>query len=484
VTRTIAGRVWALFVLLIAGAAAAQDDAVPPLTVDEVLLSSERHYPQILEALAVQRAASGRALEAEGSFDLVFSGDGFSRLSGFYDGTAIEGVAKQPLRPLGSTLYAGYKLSDGTFPVYEDEYFTNTGGAFKVGVLFSLLRDRGFDNRRFRERDAAIEMRQADLDVLLTKIGVQEQAIVAYWRWVTAGRQLKVYENLLRISLERQKALDEQVRRGARAQIFLTENLQNITRRQTLVTSARRTLNRAANALSLYYRNEEGRPRIADAARLPPGATINELYGIATPAGTAINQALERRPELALLKAAIEREQNRLRLAENDLKPRLDFNLEVQEGLGSIAEGGPSRDSTDTIVGFTFSLPLQRREALGRIERSSAEIDAKRQQRRLREEQIEIEVRNLLVDLNVSRELLLLAAQDVQQSELLRASELRRFQSGASDFFLLNVREETAADARIRLLEAELELRVARANYDAATVNTDQLGISPEYLGP
>lgn len=483
-THTFGRRSGLLLALLVASATPAQQDAAPPLPVEEVLASSERHYPRILQALAVQRAASGRALEAEGTFDLVFSGEGFGRVTGFYDGTAIEGVAKQPLRPLGSTIYAGYKLSDGTFPVYEDEYFTNTGGAFKVGVLFSLLRDRTFDDRRFRERDAAIEMRQAGLDVLLTKIGVQEQAIIAYWRWVTAGRQLKVYENLLRISLERQEALDEQVRRGARAQIFLTENLQNITRRQTLVTNARRTLNRAANALSLYFRNEEGEPRIADAARLPPGATINEIYRIATPAGTAINQALERRPELALLKAAIEREQNRVRLAENDLKPRLDLNFEVQEGLGNIAEGGPSRDSTDTIVGFTFSVPLQRREARGRIASSTAEIDAKRQQQRLREEQIEIEVRNLLVDLNVSRELLLLAAQDVQQSELLRAAELRRFQSGASDFFLLNVREETAADARIKLLQAELELRIARANYDAATVNTDELGISPEYLEP
>ena len=482
--RGLIGHFVAFVALLAAGVSAAQDGTPPALTIDEVLASSEQHYPRILEALAVQRAASGRALEADGSFDLVFSGGGFSRVGGYYDGTAVEGVAKQPLPSFGSTLYAGYKLSDGEFPIYEDEYYTNTGGAFKVGVLFSLLRDRTFDDRRFRQRDAAIEMRQAELDILLTKIGVQEQATIAYWRWVTAGRQLKVYENLLRISLDRQDALDEQVRRGARAQIFLTENLQNITRRQTLVISARRTLNRAANTLSLYYRSAEGQPRIADAARLPPGATINEIYSIATPAGTAINQALERRPELALLKAAIEREQNRVRLTENNLKPRLDLNMEVQQGLGSIAEGGPSRDSTDTIVGFTFSVPLQRREGQGRLERSAAEIDAKRQQQRLREEQIEIEVRNLLVDLNVTRELLLLAAQEVQQSEILRASELRRFQSGASDFFLLNVREETAADARIKQLQAELELRIARANYDAATVNTDELGISTEYLGP
>lgn len=48
---------------------------------------------------------------------------------------------------------------------------------------------------------------------------------------------------------------------------------------------------------------------------------------------------------------------------------------------------------------------------------------------------------NLLVELNVSRELLLLAGQEVQQTETMRNAELRRFESGASDVFLLNIRE-------------------------------------------
>ena len=72
-----------------------------------------------------------------------------------------------------------------------------------------------------------------------------------------------------------------------------------------------------------------------------------------------------------------------------------------------------------------------------------------------------------------------LAAVEVQQSEIMRESELTRFESGASDFFLVNVREETAANARIKLLEAELATRIARASYDAAVVDFDRLGITP-----
>jgi len=455
-----------------------------PLEIDDVLATSERHFPMILKSLAARRAAVAGTVEAEGAFDVVFSAEGFSRVDGFYDGTAVEGSVKQRVRPLGASVYAGYKLSDGTFPVYEDESFTNTGGALKVGMLFSLMRDRNIDPRRFAETDAMLDLERAELDVLLTKIGVQQRALVSYWRWVTAGRQLKVYENLLRIAIERQDGLEEQVRRGARAQIFLTENLQNITRRQILVTAAERDLAIAANALSLYYRDEAGSPLTPAPEQLPPGVPINEIGNEPVDDEIALSAALTQRPDLAMLNNAIRKEQNRIALSENALKPRLDLNMEVQSGLGSVAEGGPSRDSTDTIVGFTFSVPFQQRSERGRLDRSRALLQAIREEERLKQEQIELEVRNLLLELRVSRELLLLAAQGVEQSEIMRASELRRFQSGASDFFLVNVREETAADARIDFYEAELRNRVARANFDAATVNLAELGIEDDDAAP
>ena len=448
------------------------------LGVDDLLDASARHYPTILRSLALQNEARAKAIEAEGAFDLVFEAEARTRASGFYDGTSLSGTVKQRLGSMGASVYAGYKLSNGTFPIYEDERFTNTGGAVKVGALFSLMRDRNIDEQRFDRRDADLGLREAELNVLLTRIGVQQRALLAYWQWVTVGYQLRVYRNLLRIAEERQQALEEQIRQGALARIFLTENAQNITRRQTLVTMASRDLEVAANALSLFYRDDNGGPVTPGEAQLPPGVQIQEIDQEPLVESVALTEALETRPELALLRTAIERESNRLALRENALKPRLDLAVELQEGgLGAIAEGGPSRDSTDTVVGVTFSVPLQRREARGKVDRSRAMLNAQRAEQQLREEQVTVEVRNLVVDLRVARELLSLAAQEVRQSELLRASELRRFDSGASDFFLVNLREEAAADARIKLLDAEYKTRVARANLDAATVNLERLGL-------
>lgn len=469
-----------LFVVLL-GQSVAQADSGGvvglALLPEQVLESSSKHFPGILDSLAAQRAAQGRAVAAEGAFDLVFESDGYSRTDGFYNGSLIGGSVTQPLRRMGASVYGGYDVSRGDFPIYEDSSFTSRGGQMKVGVLFSLLRDRDIDERRFAENDALLELEQAQFDVLLTRIGVQQRALIAYWRWVTAGRQLQVYKELLELAKDRAFGLEVQVRKGNLAQIYLTENLQNITRRQALALSAERNYRATTNALAFYYRDGNGETWFVGSERLPAEA---DLRGISVAPVISVNDSIEelkRRPELLKLKTAMERAQKRAELSENELKPRLDFGMELANGLGDQGEGGPSRDSNDVIVGFEFSVPLERRFAKGRLAEAASDLESLRQQRRELEDQLGVGLRNILLDLDVAKQLVDLASLEVEQSATLRQAESQRFEQGASDFFLVNVREETAADARIRYFTAALEKYIARANYDAATVNLTQLGL-------
>lgn len=447
-----------------------------PLEPAEVLASSEIHFPRILQSLAQRNAAEGDALEALGAFDLVFGADGFSRVSGFYDGSVVTGMASQRFRNNGGGIYAGYRLSDGDFPIYEDEYFTNSGGELTVGVLFSLLRDRQIDSQRFGIRDTELSVQEADQDVMLTKIGVQRRALGAYWQWVTMGRKLTVYRNLLEIAELRESGLEEQVRRGARAEIFLVENSQNLVRRRSLVAASERDFRVAANDLAFFFRDADGLPLLPGPDRVPPIDSAN-LSAPPRMEIAAASDALLKRPELARLRATIQRVQNRLALAENALKPRLDFNVEVDHDFGGIAEGGISRDGTDTKVGFTFSVPLQMRSGRGQVYAAESELGALRLEQRLLQDEIEIEVSNILASLDGAEQLLMLAEEQVGLARRMEQAEQRRFDSGASDFFLVNIREETAANAEIEFHRARLDRELALADYHAATVNLDRLGI-------
>jgi outer membrane protein TolC len=464
---------------------AEDNEAIPetsPLSVEKVLQSAAMHYPKILANIARYRAAEARILSAEGAFDLIFEVDSYNWAEGYYDGRSLEGTASRYLNlNSGAQVYGGYKLSNGTFPVYEDKRFTNTGGQLNLGVLFSLLRDRNIDPRRFDVSDARLAAREAEFDILLTKIGIAQKAIIAYWRWVALGQKTEVYSNLLSIALEREVGLKREVEQGARAAIVLTESLQNITQRKSLLANAERDFGIAANELSLFYRDDTGNPVIVSEKELPdyePSInSIDKFYALQD-----LNALYASRPELKQLRNSITRAMRRIELNQNSLLPRLDLDFGIYQPLGTPGEGGSSRDETDVIIGLKFTIPLEQRAARGALAEHEAKLDALRQEQRLMQDQIELGVRNILLELRTAEKLLMLAKNEVNQSDVLREAEIRRFKKGASDFFLVNIRENTAAEAKIRFFLAGLQREVAQTNFDAATANLEKLGISENII--
>ena len=470
------GRLAAAAVMM--GAAAAQDapaDASPdPLMPEEVAASAARHYPEVVAALAERRGAAADLLTARGAFDTVFSVDANTRAAGFYDGRYAEAKVERAFGPLGARAYGGYRISRGDYPIYENENFTNESGEAVVGVIFSLLRDRVIDERRFGIRDANLALRQADLELLLTRIGVQQRALLAYYAWVEAGQELEVFRDLLALAETRQVALERQVARGAAARITLTENAQNLTRRAARVASAERDVILAANALSLFYRGPSGAPiappvaALPEAVPLPPDVVDADMPAILT-----------QRPDLAALRIAVERAQGRVELAENTLRPRLDVGVEAGQDFGPVGEGGETFDEGELKFGLTFEMPLGNRAARGRRALAGAELSRVEAEARFARDRIGAELRDVIAKLAAARRLVDLAALEVGQAEAMAAAEAKRFAQGASDFFLVNLREEALADARIRYATAILALNAARTTYDAAVLDQTRLGLTP-----
>lgn len=443
-----------------------------PLTLDEVLRSSARAAPQIVEALARVRAAEGKAITADGAFDTVFEAEGRSRALGYYDGTIASATATRPLSDNGGYLYGGYRVSRGEFPIYEDQNYTNRLGEVKVGALYSLLRDRLVDERRTRRTLAAGDLDIARFEREAVAIGVQRRAIDAYQNWVAAGLRLRAYRDLLALSESRRGGLTRQVELGARPDILLAENDQNLVRRRALVVRAEGDFQAAANALSLYYRDPAGEPMLVGPERLPGDASA--LAGVAAAARSNFQQ---RRPDLQVLLARIDQGSARLALAQNDLRPKLDLRGEMGKDIGPIGLGGPSRTPLEAAIGFRFSLPLQNRAAKGRIVEARAEMDALSARSRFLRDQIAVEVEGITIGVDAAEKLAIIAEQERQLAERLAAAERRRFELGSSDFFLVNQREETANDARVRLIDAQARIAAARAELAAATADRAALGL-------
>ncbi len=442
-----------------------------PLQLQDVLESARTHTPQVLEAMARVRVAEGRRLEAEGAFDTVFAGGIDARLSGSYDGRQMTTSITRPFMNRGGYVYSGYRVSGGDFPIYEDEAFTNQGGELKVGAVVALLRDRAIDERRFGRFRADTDIAVAETESLLVAIGVQRRAIDAWLAWVGAGQRLAVFRSLLALAEDRQAIFRRQVATGAQPAIIVTENEQIVLRRRALVVDSERALDAAAARLSLFWRGADGLPITPPAEALPP-----RLPAPIALAPDGRTRALAR-PDLKAIDLRLAQAAEQLRLDRNLRRPRLDLKLEASRDLGPEGEGGPTRSGTETRVGLTFTMPFEQRAAAGRMAATRAEITAFELRRRQLEDEIMVLLDALLADVRATARIVDLAVSERDAASQLARAELRRFQLGASNLFLTNVREEAAADAEIRAIDAALRQLAAHADVAAATADLPALGL-------
>ncbi|KPF73369.1 multidrug transporter [alpha proteobacterium AAP81b] len=442
-----------------------------PLRLDEVLESSRFYAPQVVEALAKLRGAEGKRLSAEGVFDTVFAADAEIRPTGYYDGSWAEARVTKPFTGIGGYAYGGYRIAGGEFPIYDDNRYTRLGGEVKAGAVLSLLRDRVIDERRFGLLQADIEIALAETDRALVAIGVQARAVAAYNSWVVAGLRRGIYRDLLALAERRQAGIRRQVALGQRPAILITENEQNILRRQTLVTQAEQALAQAATSLSLYYRDAEGNRLVPVEARLP--GTLPPALRLSADAMTLA----ARRPDVRALEVRLAAASQRLALDRNALLPKLDLKVEANQDIGGSYPGNTARGQTETKVGLSLSVPFERRAAKGRLAQTRAEIDAAAARQRFLADQIATDIANLRVAADTAVRLAALARDEAERAATMAAAERRRFDLGAADFFLVNTREEAAADAAVRRLDAAFRQVVAAADIAAATADLTALGL-------
>lgn len=475
-------RVLVLLAAFLPSMAAAQKpvEPAPVLREQEVLASVAEHFPEILGAIAARRGAEGGLDIARGAFDLNLEGDSYSRLSGFWDGKVAGVSVRKPLETAGAEIFGGYRVSRGAFPIYEDINFTDRGGEFKAGIALPLLRDRDFDARRFGLADARLDVELAEARLFATRLDVHAAALAAWYGWVAAALRVAVYEDLLGLAALRDDALAMQVAEGDAADILLIENRQNVIRREAFLLEARRDLDMAGLALSFYLRDGEGQPREPRDLAAPAHESFVPEKAPPAPAQVLRAQARERRPELALVETAIDKARQRLRLADNAWKPELDLRYELSRDIGATGVGGISRDSTDNTLAVTFRMPLERSRARGERQVARAEIERLEFERRRLEDRIAIEIESLIRKLEAADGLRDLATEEVAQAETMQRAETVRFEEGASSFFIVNRREEIAAEASIKRIVAALDYHLARAELARAAADTAFLGIPPE----
>lgn len=437
------------------------------LGFDEVMRSVEGQFPLILSALEEVQIARARLLSAEGGFDVAIKGDSENSPQGFYETETAKLRVEQPTTFWGATVFTGYKIGSGDFPVWEGGRRTRTHGELSAGLSIPLLKGRTIDPRRLALWKARLGEAQADPIVIEKRLDATRKAALTYWKWVAAGQKLGIAKRLLDLALTRQQGIEISVEEGALAPLSIVENKRLMVERRSIVIRAERALEQAAIALSLFWRDRQGAPLIPNASQLPPSlpeprnpeATIRE---------EDFDIALSSRPEIRALELDLLQLEFEGEKAENDLLPKLDLTVAGSKDLGSRTTDPDDKGPFEFDILLNFDLPVQRRNAKGKIlalDAKSVQLERKLQFAR---ESVIAEVRDAQSALRQTWRRLAQVRENAALAGQLEEAERVFLSEGQSDLLRVNLREQQTASAASTLIDVVSEHFQSLSEYRAS----------------
>ncbi|MBX3218168.1 MAG: TolC family protein [Labilithrix sp.] len=434
-----------------------------PLSLEEVLTNVETRYPLLLAEAQAVAAAQGEELSAWGSFDPKWKTKAAAFPLGYYQYGMVDSYIEQPLYWRGLSVFGGYRLGQGKFPLYYDGYRTNSFGEARAGVIVPLLRGGSIDEERAKLWKAEAGLNAAREGLAATKLEFQRNAAYKYWEWIAAAKKLEVAKALLQRAVERNTAITVRVARGDAPAIEQTDNARAIVEREQQVVSAERELTAARLSLSLYLRDDEGNPVIPAAERVPerfPEPTRLDARMVESD----VSRALGKRPEIRVYEARRRQYEVERDLAENDAWPTLNVLLAGSKQFG---DGYPERQPAAVEAGLLLDIPLRTRKADGRARAADARFLAYDLHLRYMKDKITLEVRDAAAGTDAAAARLGLARRELELAQQLEQAERQRFDMGDSTMLFVNIREQATFDAARRELDTLLEHHKALALYRA-----------------
>jgi hypothetical protein len=439
------------------------------LTHHALYNSINRYHPKLLENLLQIVESEGKVQENKGEFDTKLSLKNSSRTSGYYTGDYNEAIVTQPIGALNSQIYTGYKKGTDTLPIYEQQYLTGQGGRHLIGGEVNLFRNSEIYKNSVTVLNSKMDLEKSKILYDLVRIDVLQNAMSKYWDWLAKGKKLESYKSLLRLAEKRQQALETQISHGDLPKFYAIENKQYILQRQNQVQDAQNQFAISSYELSLYFRNANGEIILINENNLPnnmPNVFQTIMFEKNFEYAKKVN------PSLKLFQIAKKQLENELKIAKAQQLPKASISGALYKDTGSRPE---SKQKSVVKVGVNFEMPLQRRKGKG----EEIQIESKKKQITQKEILLENTIFINLQSINNTIDSYTTMWHNAEE-EFKIASKLVEFEKesvkhGNSNFFTLNLREQSQFHAQVKSIEFHAQLNKAYIDYFTILMAIDEL---------
>ncbi len=309
------------------------------------------------------------------------------------------------------------------------------------------------------------------------------QAVGQYWAVVEARGNLDVAQASMDAAETTYKRDKRALELGALPPLDIYRSESQVASRRVQVIQSEYAVKEAEDALRLTIgADQDPYFQALDLELTEKPEPEGELRTI--DAGTALQQALTKRPEFDAARAALAIDQTRLRLAHNHLLPELDLQGQYSSnGLGGTTglngSGQPISSSwVSQMFGFGYptyyaqlslSLPIKNRAA--KAEMGSALVSRRSDlynERQIRE-QVVLDVSNAVHQLEQAKLSIAAGKEALDLANKTMAAEQRKYDLGSETIFFVLEAQTELASAQLGLLQAEVNYQLAVAGVDHAT---------------
>jgi outer membrane protein TolC len=418
------------------------------------------------------------------------------------NGTTYQGSIQQS-RTYNNTLFDAY-----------NPYYLAT---LNLAVTQPLLKNFGMNATKRQLKLAFINADASSAQALIDASNTISAVEGAYWDLVAAWRNVAIQEAALKEAIAQQQSNVRLAKRGEAAPIDAVQSQTQVANFQTAVFSALQTVSQLQNELKSLTASNAADP--VWSANLVPSTSVQQLPQ-AEDLAVVVNEARQNRPE------ARQAEDRRLQadldtaFAKNQSLPQADVQAQyLSNGFAGILAPVPLFLTENCLSNFnlaacptpppntqgkmafayhnmwagyfpTFNIalivgyPVQGHVARGLRGLASEETTQAKVLMQGVEERIGAEARNALQSYQSALSRLDAARRSREAAQAVYASELRRFNKGASTTFLVLQRQLQLEQARGRELQAQTQLNesVVELQRVEGTILTSN-GVNVETLG-
>lgn len=415
------------------------------LTFEEFLGFVKKHHPLVKQANLVLSIGEANLLKARGGFDpkieIDFDRKKFKDIE-YYD--QLNSTFKIPTW-YGVELKANFEQNNGQF--LNPSLNVPNDGLYSAGVSLSLAQGLLINDRMAALKKAKIFVRQSKADRELLVNDIIVEASKAYFEWLQATNEQKIYNNFLDNAQERLKAIELSVEEGDKAAIDITEARITFQNRKLELEAAKLNRRKASLKVSNFLwlneiplqLEEKVSPKSLEIEMLENILNINSFLNNRIPS--------ENHPKLLSLQAKIDGLEVERKLNKNNLLPKVDLQYNY---LSDDYDRLNSFNTTNYKAFVNLSFPLFLRKERGNLKLTNYKIQDAEFEQDITILELTNKLNEICFEINSLSEQVQIIEEIVIDYETLVSAEERKFSLGESSLFLINSREQKLIDARLK----------------------------------